>query len=112
MTIEFIHRSIMRSIGAFVLCTICFCPRLIAQTIRMVDDDGQASAANCDAAGAAFTSPRLAVGAAVSGDTILVCPGTYFGSINFAGKALAMRSVNGPATTILDGLSQDSVVIM
>ena len=51
-----------------------------------------------------------AVAAASSGDTVLVCPGTYVENINFSGKAIVVRSVAGPAVTNLDGNAADSVV--
>jgi predicted outer membrane repeat protein len=47
-----------------------------------------------------------AVGAVSSGDTLLVRPGTYTGSLNryidFGGKELVVRSTDGPATTVID----------
>lgn len=43
------------------------------------------------------------INAAVSGDTVLVAPGTYFENINFNGKAITVTSSGGPAATIIDG---------
>jgi parallel beta-helix repeat protein len=43
----------------------------------VVDDDGQGSAADCDSSDSAYSTIVAAVGAAVSGDTVQVCPGTY-----------------------------------
>ena len=82
----------------------------LAQTTRVVDRDGQGSVANCHDASAAFATVGAAISAAANGDTILVCPGTYVENINFAGKAIAIRSVAGAAVTILDGNAIDSVV--
>ncbi|MEA2348766.1 MAG: hypothetical protein QOG62_2553, partial [Thermoleophilaceae bacterium] len=49
--------------------------------VLMVDDDGQATAANCGASGpasnAAYSTIQSAIVASHSGDTILVCPGNY-----------------------------------
>jgi hypothetical protein len=42
------------------------------------------------------------IGAAASGDTVLVSPGTYYESINFSGKNIVVVSVAGPQTTIID----------
>ncbi len=42
-----------------------------------VDDDGMAVPGNCDSATATFTTIQAAVDAALAGDTIQVCPGTY-----------------------------------
>ena len=82
----------------------------IAQTTRVVDDDGQGTAVNCDDPTAAFATVGAAIAVAASGDTILVCPGSYIENINFGGKAIVVRSTAGPAVTILDGNAVDSVV--
>jgi nitrous oxidase accessory protein NosD len=81
-----------------------------AQAIRVVDDDAQGSAANCGDPVPAFPAVGAAIAAAGPGDTVVVCPGTYFENINFSGKAISVRSVGGPDVTILDGNAADSVV--
>jgi predicted outer membrane repeat protein len=50
-----------------------------------------------------YTSIQAAIGSAVSGDQIVVAPGTYSESINFLGKAVHLVSSDGPAETIIDG---------
>jgi uncharacterized protein DUF1565 len=82
----------------------------LAQVTRIVDDDAQGSAMNCDDTTTAFATVGAAVAAAGSGDTVLVCPGTYVENINFSGKAIAVRSVAGSMLTTLDGNAADSVV--
>ncbi len=82
----------------------------LAQTNRIVDDDGQGSAADCADPAPAFTTVGAAIAAAGSGDAVRVCPGTYVENINFGGKAIVVRSVGGPTVTILDGHAADSVV--
>jgi parallel beta-helix repeat protein len=82
----------------------------LAQVTRIVDDDAQGSATNCDDTTTAFATVGAAVAAAGSGDTVLVCPGTYVENINFSGKAIAVRSVAGSMLTTLDGNAADSVV--
>ena len=82
----------------------------VAQTTRVVDDDGQGTAVNCDDPTAAFATVGAAIAVAASGDTILVCPGSYIENINFGGKAIVARSTAGPAVTVLDGNAVDSVV--
>ncbi len=44
---------------------------------KVVDDDGRATASNCNSNTPAFTTIQAAVSAASPGDTIKVCPGTY-----------------------------------
>ncbi len=49
---------------------------------------------------------QAGIDAAVDRDEVLVCPGTYTGpdnrDLDFAGKAITVRSTGGPATTIID----------
>ena len=81
-----------------------------SQTTWLVDDDGSATATDCDGTGAAFLLPSAALVAAANGDTVLVCPGTYVGRVFFLGKAVTLRSVAGAGVTILDGNADGSVV--
>jgi hypothetical protein len=53
---------------------------------------------------------QAGINAANNGDTVLVSDGTYTENINFSGKAITLTSVNGPATTIIDGGAADTVV--
>ena len=46
---------------------------------------------------------QAAINAAHPGDTVLVAPGTYVENVNFMGKAITVRSSNGPKLTIIDG---------
>jgi hypothetical protein len=50
-----------------------------AQTTRVVDDDGFATAADCNAFFATYSSIAAAEADSGSGDTIKVCPGVYTG---------------------------------
>lgn len=43
--------------------------------------------------------------------TVFVSPGTYHENIDFKGKAIALRSVTGPANTIIDGGGTSPVVV-
>ena len=57
-----------------------------------------------------YPTIQSAINAANNGDTVLVSPGTYVENINFNGKAIAVTSSNGPATTIIDGNHNGTVV--
>ena len=46
---------------------------------------------------------QAGINAANPGDTVLVGPGTYVENINFMGKAITVKSSNGPKQTIIDG---------
>lgn len=51
-----------------------------------------------------------ALTASVSGDVIIVEPGTYVENIDFLGKNVTLRSEKGPSVTIIDGNKSGSVV--
>lgn len=76
-----------------------------AAATHFVDVDGTYDAATEDCAGAdaAFTTIQSAVTAAADTDTILVCPGTYAETKITINKAVVVQSVDGAATTIIDG---------
>jgi hypothetical protein len=59
-----------------------------------------------------YSSVQYAIdqGTTLPGDTIEVFAGVYLENLNFLGKSLALVSRDGPASTILDGGGQDTVV--
>ncbi len=66
--------------------------------------------ADTSCATAAYKTVSAAVTAAVSGDTIQVCPGTYDESVSLGGKSLTINGANGGAAVIdaigkLNGIS-------
>lgn len=71
----------------------------LAQTTWYVPDDFPAGIQ------AAISDPSV-----VSGDIIIVRPGTYAETITFEGKAVTLKSEKGPAVTIIDGGRYRSVV--
>lgn len=81
--------------SALLLLVLAARPATAATTIRVPTDD---------------PTIQAAIDAAASGDTILVSDGVYRENIDFKGKAITVRSVNGPATTIIDGGSISCVV--
>jgi len=60
--------------------------------------------------GKPYTSIQAAITDAVAGDTVLVYDGTYVEQINFMGKAITVKSMNGAASTIIDGNAGGTVV--
>ena len=46
---------------------------------------------------------QAAINVALTGDTVLVAPGTYSENIDFQGKAITVKSQSGPSVTIIDG---------
>lgn len=85
-----------------------------AASTLVVDDDGMASATNCDAGDAAPMTIQSAVNVANPGDTIKVCPGTYSEKVttnknlNFSGPQAGVDARTGrttPANEAVVGIS-------
>ncbi len=68
------------------------------------------SATSTTAVGQSAAGIQGLIDAASNGDTIIVAPGVYIGNINFGGKAITVKSDQGPTVTIIDGAGLDSVV--
>ncbi|MHC4765613.1 MAG: right-handed parallel beta-helix repeat-containing protein [Planctomycetota bacterium] len=74
-----------------------------------VDDD------NCPGPGDGtglnpYCSIQTAIDHAVDGDEIIVAPGTYFETIDYLGRAVALRGSDGPAVTTIDAGGTGTVV--
>jgi hypothetical protein len=78
-----------------LIFTVILCTTLWGTTIY-VDDDGQAD----------FNTIQAAIDDSNDGDTVLVAPGTYTGEgncdIDFKGKAITVKSEEGPETCVID----------
>ena len=53
---------------------------------------------------------QAGIDAAVNGDEVVVAPRTYFEAIDFLGKAITVRSSDGPEVTIIDAQQTGTVV--
>ena len=59
-----------------------------------------------------FGTIQLAIDVSSPGDVILVRPGTYIETIDFKGKAITVRSVEGPEVTIIDRAGGDDTLML
>jgi len=58
-----------------------------------------------------FCSIQRGIDASVSGDEVVVAPGTYNETINFHGKAITLRSADGLDVTIIDATGLNDRVV-
>jgi parallel beta-helix repeat protein len=95
------QKCILLVTGLIVLMALA--PAALAQRVVLVDDDG----AQCPGAVATI---QEAVERASAGTTILVCPGTYFGTVNVSGsgKSGIQLMAVGPADGVVLTTKNDS----
>ena len=87
--------------AVFVALSTAVTPRLAhASSPLVVDDDGQATATNCNAVTPAFNTIQAAVNAAAPGDTILVCPGAYDEQLVVRTSNLTIRGTGASLTML------------
>ena len=89
----------MRIASMMLLVLFVFHVHGVSQTTWYVPDDFPAGIE------AALQDPSV-----VNGDTIIVKPGTYHENISFPGKAVTLKSEQGPDVTVIDGDMIDNVV--
>ncbi len=80
---------------------------LAAAVVPVADADTIHVDANCPGGDGSELDPycsiQTAIGNAVDTDEIVVAPGTYIENLDFLGKAITLKSLEGPDVTILDG---------
>lgn len=79
-------------------------PSSAAGTVRVVDNDGRGTAANCDATKKAYKKVQPAINASGPGDIVKVCPGTYAEKLSITGNraGLQVLSIKPLKATIKD----------
>ena len=75
-----------------ILITIVFSTWILADTFHVPED---------------YTTIQAGIDASSDGDTVLVAPGTYIENINFNGKIIVLKSIDGPLATIIDAAEGD-----
>jgi hypothetical protein len=83
---------------------------VLAQTTWYVDANNTPPGTGTQADPYRSLQYAIAQGTTLSGDTVLVLPGTYFELIDFLGKDLLVQSTAGAAATLLDGGGAGPVV--
>lgn len=93
-----------------------------AQTTVVVDDDGHATPTNCAASAVTHDTIQEGVDAAVDGDTVKVCPGTYTENVNVsetlnirgakAGVDAKSRTVNPANESVVHALDPNLPIFL
>ena len=78
----------MRRVTGLIVLLLILLTRLHAATIHVPKD---------------YSTIGDAIAAASGGDLVLVDPGLYIENIDFLGKVITLRSVEGPEATVIDG---------
>ncbi len=95
--------TVVRRVLRFSIAAVALATSALAQTTWYVDAGAPPPGSGTLASPYSDLQYALAQATTVSGDTLLVAPGTYFGGFDFLGKDVLVQSTAGAATTILDG---------
>jgi len=74
-----------------------------AQAALVVDDDGRATATDCNAQQKTFSTVQSAVDAAQPGSTIVICPGTYAEQVAVTKNNVTLQGSGQGATVLRPG---------
>jgi hypothetical protein len=100
----------LRSIPLTALVMLLAAGVGLAQTTWYVDVNGTPPGTGTQLDPYTSLQDAISRPATLSGDTLLVQPGTYVEQIDFLGKDLVVQSTAGAAATILDGNGEGPVV--
>ena len=93
----------------FAACAIGSCISFAAAqtTIYVNGDCGNDTwtglSSRCQSPDGPKSKIEAGIDASSSGDTVLVADGVYTGDLNFDGKLITVRSLNGPEMCVIDG---------
>jgi hypothetical protein len=90
-----------------IIITVVTPQTALAQSTLVVDEDGQASATDCNSTLSTFSSIQVAVDAASPGDTIFICPGIFSeqvtvttGSLTIIGSGVGQTVIRPSAVSV------------
>ena len=116
MTIRRSVRSFAAVSGAVaVFIGLVAAPVAASSSTRWVDDDGRAGPSSCSGSRSVTKHIQTAVDASRTGDTIVVCPGTYRGRVVIEGKkGLTIQGPSGQTAVVIpsQGLQPRAAAIM
>jgi parallel beta-helix repeat protein len=108
----FMKKEILKGLGIaaiFLMIASVILPINTWATDRYVKPFG-INVGGCTNPGSPCGSIQYVIDVAQAGDTIIVFDGIYFENISFMGKAITVKSLHGPQSTVIDGNADGSVV--
>ena len=92
--------QLLALVGASLVLVAVAMARVAHAGTLVVDDDGLATATDCEGHGSAFGTIQAAINAAVASDTVQICPGTYDEQLKVTTIGLTIRG-SGAGLTII-----------